>query len=124
MRAPRLSTRVAWSVSPVARWRKVARLLPGLALLVLELASGGSDILTCAEPNDPRVPANPRDHREQQLGTVKVSVRGAGLPDARVRAAGPDADVEFRGHGVLLAHLGTLGRWPEPDLEPEARAFG
>ena len=64
----------------------MARLLPGSALLVLELASGGSDILTPAEGIDPRVPANLRDHREQ--------------------------------------HLGTVGGWPQPDLEPQARAFG
>ena len=31
-----------------------------------------------------------------------------------IRATGPDIDVTFAGAWLLLAHLGTLGGWPEP----------
>ena len=140
---------------------------------MLELASGGTDTLTRPEPIDPRLAAGRRGSLDKEVGTIKVSGRGAGLPDAypspqivwvyldravirpgqhevtlplaeltvteaervaipwtkrkaadaiwRVRAVGPDADVEFRGSWVLLAQLGTLAGWPEPGLRAPTR---
>lgn len=52
-----------------------------------------------------------------------VEARRVGLPWTRrkavdatwqIRAASDDADLTFRGGWVFLAHLGTLGGWPEP----------
>lgn len=146
-----------------------ALLMLEVALLMLELALGGSDTMTRPRPIGQRLPDGPQNPLDQELGTIKVRGRGAGLPDAypspqvgwiyldravvrpglqdvplplteltvteatrvafprtkrkaadaiwRVRAWGPDTDVESRGYRVLLAQLGTLAGWPAPGAD-------
>lgn len=83
------------STQPVAIYRDRATITPGLHEVVLPLAT----------------------MHVERARPAKLSWRRPRAADAiwTVEVAGPQTALTFRGRWLLLAQLGALGGWPEPD---------